>query len=280
MGYGRRRYSKRIQRKSRYITKKKNRTASYHNKTIIRSRKGIIMRPLATPKQMFYFQNSIMGEQTMAGWATGVGHRLSDITVGNFLSTTQFAYIKATYTYWRLWNIHLTFKVIGHKNMVKTTDFGTSIANYATAMRTDRQNFCDLFIGFFRSNSLQTTAGAIDPDDATNGLTNKEKLLENNYYRSLSLDGYPQSIHWYQPKAFQGAYSRTDAVAGSTIATTISDMFAAILETNDQPHGYDLMIFDRDRWPNPTAASNKGAVRYQIFGTACIECTGLITDNL
>lgn len=271
------RRSKRFNGKVRYTQRKKNGTTSFHNKSVRRSYKGVIMRPLATRKQMFYLQNSVMYEQDASTFITGTGHILKDVVLGNFMSVSQLAYFKATYTYWRPWNVHLTVKVIGYRNLLKYTDITASTANYFETFNSTSKNLIDTYFTIFRSPELQTAAGAIDPDTS---ITAKENLLENNYYRRLEINGKPLSFHWYQPKAFQGAYSRTDAVAGSTVATGFQTMFNAVLENNDHPHGWDLMLFDRTAYPNATAVPNKMAIRFQIFGTLCLEATGNINTNL
>lgn len=157
--------------------------------------------------------------------------------------------------------------------MTKFTTGGT-LTNISYASATENDNFHDIYFGFFRSAAAQSEAVGYDPD-ASNA--NKERLLETGVYRRLNFKGYPVNSHWYQPTSFKEL--RDDTANTVNLSTTIPTAFAASLALRNQPHGFDFLWCQRDRYGNPTDVLEKATLQLQVFTTACITLSQPLFSN-
>lgn len=264
--YARRRYVKRGRQKSM--------AAPFHNKQVKRSFKTNIIRPFSAYNTTRLFQNSSFYTITISTINTNIGHNAIDAPLATILSLADLNWIKAKYRYWQLNSVHFTIKVLAWKNMAKFENVGSSLTTYAYGMQTESPNFHELYFGFFRDGNSQSEAQAIDPDASA---SNKEKLLEGGNYRRLSTQGYSLNIHWYQPKAFNDL--RDDTSLAASLATPIYSSFANSVAARNQPHGFDIMWCNRDRYIDTTPVTEKPTLQIQIFGTASINLSQPLFSN-
>lgn len=253
----------------------KNKSKYIHAKAIQRSYNSMFMRPIRAFNYTKSFQNSTVYSITIDNIVTGIGHYAFDCPLACFLSLADLNFIKAYYRYWTLNNIHITCKIISYRNMTKYITLPAApVGSYAT--KTEGKNFIDLYWGFFRNSDSQSAAAAIDPDAAT-AAANRESLLETGYYRRIEVTGKPVTSHWYQPTAFTNLPS--DTSASTSLSTTLANAFSTSLAVRDQPHGFDLLWCDRDRYGNPTTAAEKASIKFQLFATANITLSQPLFSN-
>jgi len=206
-------------------------------------------------------------EVTRSNWLASLGHYTTDLSITSLFTDEQFADIVANYYQWKLYAITIGIKLIDSKSFYKYSDAGGPLTNFYWTAAGGQDRNSGIYAGFFKYPTQQNDCAAIDPDTSA---TTFSSLLETNCYKEIPLTKKPVYFKWYNAKAYQGLFTNIPAIG---VGTLLQTAFAGSMPDNNQPHGWDLMVTNRDRLAG-TTTTNEAKMRFQVcvYGVVGVKC--------
>lgn len=210
-------------------------------------------------------------EITRANFNTNLGHYPIDLALSALFTDEQLLNLKNNFYLWKLYGLTIGIKFLDSRNIYKTCNgTGASAIFWNNASNDEMIN---LYGGFFKLATQQSAAINVDPDSSA---SNFSGLLETNVYKQIKLTRKPVYWKWYNCLAYSGLFC--DTSLGATIGTSIATAFNQSLPDNNQPHGIDIMITNRDRLqPGTTVEEAKIRVQICVYGVVGVK-TKKVTD--
>lgn len=209
------------------------------------------------------FTNNDILTTNITHWNGHLGHTIADFGLADILSDDQLTEIKNKWYHWNLLSFTCNIKLVSARNWYRVTTSGGSLANIYWNEAHDPRMMSEMYIGFFRYSGQQQAVLAIDADAATE---NQNKLMETGCYQRLIPMGKGATFTWFNSNAYKGVYVD---IGNPTVGTTLATAFLGGMPTTNEPHGFDWLLLNRDRYQT-LGGTEQFSARVQIATYATI----------
>lgn len=211
------------------------------------------------------FQQTFTFDITWNQFNTGLGHFISDCTLSYIMNQNDLDDLKGDWYSWKPLAFSISFKYVSSYNLYLRTDNEAALTNYYW-QSPNPGNVAGLWAGWFPYSIQQNDCANLDVDTDSAGSNNLTKILETGRYKRLKFNGKPVTWTWVNSDGYKGVYT---AIGNSDIATLTSVAWAGTMPTNNEIHGWDIMLLHRNKYHN--SVNNPMSMRFQCVVNAVIS---------